>query len=144
MCGNSFQALLTDDDQEKMLSYVKSHLNKNGVFIFNTRNSSSDELRTTQNFEFWYDFIDHRGRIVKVFGKQVYNTSKRTVTYTTKRIWSDAETITEIELRFVEVEDLIRRLDKCGFEAINLYGGFYKNPFTEASKNIIISCRAKL
>lgn len=143
LSGNSFQALLTNDDQRRLLLRVRDHLKREGVFVFNTRNTLYEELRTTKDFEFWHDFIDHTGQLVKVSGKQNYNPEKQTVLYMTKRVWTDRETITEIRLRFTPIQDLLKTLDFCGFEVINLYGDVHKTSFTETSPSIMITCRVK-
>lgn len=143
MAGNAFQGLLTDDDQTRMLLCVKSHLSPDGIFTFNTRNLIPDDCRTTTDYEFWHDFTDLKGQLVKVYGKQIYNPPKDTVCYTTKRVWPDAETITTIELCFISLEALEQKLEALGFEVLNLYGDFHKNPYSSTSKSIILVCRKK-
>jgi hypothetical protein len=135
--------LLTDDDQEKLLLCVKVHLNPDGVFAFNTRNPRPDNMLTTPDYEFWHDFIDPKGQRVKVYGKQAYHPSKGTTCYTTKRVWPDAETITAIDLRFTSLEVLEQKLETLGFEILNAYGDFQKNPYSGTSENIILVCRIK-
>ena len=142
MAGNAFQALLTDDDQGRLLLCVRAHLNPDGVFAFNTRNLIPDEMRAT-TYEFWHDFTDPKGQLVKVCWKQIYNPSKDTVCYTTKRVWPGAETITNIELRFTSLEALEKKLEALGFEVLNLYGDFHKNPYSVMSESIILVCRKK-
>jgi hypothetical protein len=44
MTGNSFQHFLTNDSQNKLLRSVYSHLDGEGVFIFNTRFPVLSEL----------------------------------------------------------------------------------------------------
>jgi 2-polyprenyl-3-methyl-5-hydroxy-6-metoxy-1,4-benzoquinol methylase len=143
MAGNSFQALLTETDQEMMLTCVRSHLEIDGVFAFNTRNLIADELRTTNEFEFWHNFTDPCGDIVKVYGKQTYNPIKNTVLYTTKRIWPNSQTTTDIELRFTKSEKILDLLNKNGFEVISLFGDFNKSPFIETSEHIIVLAKLK-
>jgi SAM-dependent methyltransferase len=143
MAGNGFQALLTDEDQEKSLLCVKAHLNPDGIFAFNTRNLRPNDKRTTTDYEFWHDFMDSKGQLVKVYGKQAYNPSTNTVCYTTRRTWPDSETITDIELRFTSLESLEAKLDMEGFDVMNRYGDFHKNPYSSTSENIILVCGIK-
>lgn len=143
MAGNSFQALLTNDDQRNMLTCVKSNLKLDGIFAFNTRNPMPDDFRTTNEFKFWHSFTDPKGELVKVYGQQAYNSAKDIVPFTTKRIWPHTQTITNIELRFVEVGQLLDLLDGNGFEIISLFGDLNKAPFTEMSKNIIVIAKLK-
>lgn len=143
MAGNSFQALLTIEDQEKMLSCVRNHLRKDGLFIFNTRNPLQEKLSSTDEFEFWHNFTDLNGNIVHVFGKQQYDSFNKIMLYTTKRVWPTFETISEISLRFTEVDELIKLLDKHGFDILDTYGTVDKEPFDSTLSAIILLCRLK-
>ena len=143
MAGNAFQALLSEKEQIEMLSCVKEHLNENGVFAFNTRNSLSNELCIIDDYEWWHDFIDPKGNVVRVFGKQVFDPLKKTVLYTTKRIWPETETIKNIELRFTEIDELLVLLEKSFFQIIDVFGDSHKNKFTKESKDIFILCKKR-
>lgn len=144
LSGNSFQALLTDDDQDNMFDCVKKHLKPSGVFAFNSRNPTPEELTTSEEFTFWHEFTDLAGNLVKVFGKQKHEASKKLVHYVTKRIWSDHKTISEITLRFTSAATICTKLKYLGFEIIDIYGDFDKKPFTAKSSNIIVVCRLKI
>ncbi len=87
MAGNSFQALLNESDQRSCLACVSWHLKRCGFFIFNTRNTVADEMKTSREFEYWHDFLDANGNRVKVYGTQHYDSFNNTVLYTTKRVW---------------------------------------------------------
>lgn len=143
LAGNGFQGLLTDADQDQLFTHVHSHLKKDGIFAFNTRNPTPDELKTKSDFESWHIFKDPEGNNVQAFGKQTYNPRKGTVSYTTKRIWSTHETHTDIEIRFTPADNLLKKLDTFGFDIINIYGDFQKNPFTNESRSIILICKRK-
>lgn len=143
LVGNAFQALLSNEDQERLFSCVRAHLNPNGVFAFNTRNPRPDDRRTITEYKFWHDFRDLKGQLVKVYGKQAYDPSKDTVCYTTRRVWPDKETITDIELRFTSLEALEEKLETLGFKILNLSGDFHKNPYSITSQNIILVCGTK-
>ena len=143
LAGNAFQALLSNGDQERLLLCAREHLKQDGVFAFNTRNLRHEDRRTIPTYEFWHDFADSTGQLVKVYGKQTDNPSKNTVCYTINRIWPDTETITDIELRFTSMADLEQKLETSGFEILNRYGDFDKNPFSSTSPNIILVCRLK-
>lgn len=143
LAGNGFQGLLTDADQDQLFTHVHSHLKKDGIFAFNTRNPTPDELQTLNDFKLWHIFKDPEGNNVQVFGKQTYNPRKGTVSYTTKRIWSTHETCTDIEIRFIPLGHLLQKLDDFGFDIIDLYGDFQKHTFTEESRSIILICKRK-
>lgn len=143
LAGNSFQALLTKEDQIKMFSCVKHHLHKEGLFIFNTRNPLQEQLISNDDFEFWHDFTDQNGTKVQVFGKQLYDPTKNIMLYTTKRIWPTHETHSEVYLKFTTAEKLIILLEENGFEIIHLYGNIDKGPFSKQSPAIFFLCRLR-
>jgi SAM-dependent methyltransferase len=141
MTGNSFQALLTTGDQLSMLACAKKHLKLGGVFAFNTRNPSEEDLKTTDEFEWWHDFQDGNDEPVHVYGKQDYNPGMQTVIFTTKRVWPSHETIRTIQLRFTAYDELMHLLEQAGFLVTDVYGDFEKGPFTNTSLSIMPTCR---
>lgn len=141
LSGNSFQALLTDEDHLKMLTCVKRHLKDNGVFIFDTRNALPSELRTTDAFEYWHEFTDHNRVLVNVYGMQIYDPSKQTVTYTTKRVWADHEVLTEITLKYTRFDEISACLEKAGLTLIKAYGNYDKSLLSNNSPSIIFVCQ---
>ncbi|NBO24420.1 MAG: class I SAM-dependent methyltransferase [Chlamydiae bacterium] len=145
MAGNSFQALLTEKDQFDCLSSIASHMHEKSLFIMNTRNTTSDEMRTTEKFEHWHDFIDDKNQLVKVYGMQVFDPKTNIVKYTTKRSWQSFETLTEIELKFTNLMDLSKILKQSGLEILETYGNLMKAPFDSLnSKDIILICKRTL
>lgn len=143
IAGNSFQALLTDEDQIRMLDCVKNHLKSKGAFAFNTRNPNWDDLKATNGFEHWHDFQDLEDKTVHVYGKQDYNENSQIVTYVTKRVWPTHKTVKTIQLRFTPYHKLMEILDNAGFSVINVYGNFEQTPFSTNSPSIIPVCKLK-
>lgn len=143
MAGNAFQALLSEEDQLQMLMCVREHLKPSGLFIFNTRNPHDSDFKDINEFQFWHEFQDHKGKTVRVFGKQQANISEALVTYTTKRIWEDKETTSIIQLRFTHYAQLMKLLDAAGFETVEVYGDDQKSPFHKGSSSIIPVCRKR-
>jgi hypothetical protein len=145
MAGNSFQALLTEKDQFGCLSSIASHMHDKSLFIMNTRNTTDDEMRDIEQFEYWHDFVDDENRLVKVYGLQVFDPKTNIVKYTTKRLWQSFETLTEIELKFTNFSELSKILKQSGFEILETYGDFMKIPFDPVNaKDIILICKRKL
>lgn len=145
MAGNSFQALLTEEDQFGCLSSIASHMHDKSLFIMNTRNTTDDEMCDVKQFEYWHDFVDDNNRPVKVYGMQVFDPKTNIVKYTTKRSWQTFETLTEIELKFTNYVDLSKILNKSGFEIFQAYGSFMKEPFDlQKSRDIILICKKTL
>jgi SAM-dependent methyltransferase len=143
MTGNSFQALLEDEDQRKMMTSVKENLKPDGFFIFNTRNPSKLHCKTLNDFEFWHDFRDPENHHVKVYGKQHYDPERHWVHYITKRVWDDHESLSELTLRFTDLTTIQSRLDACGLEIISVFGDWNKTPYSKESENIIIKASIK-
>lgn len=145
MAGNSFQALLNESDQRICLACVSWHLKRCGFFIFNTRNTVADEMKTSREFEYWHDFLDANGNRVKVYGTQHYDSFNNTVLYTTKRVWQTHHTLSKITLKFTNFPTLLHLLNQAGFEILEVYGSFSREPFdSNNSKDIIIVSRKKL
>lgn len=142
LAGNAFQALLTEKDQMRMLKCVLNHLNPGGVFAFSTRNSLLENLISSDVFHYWHDFMDMDGVKVRVEGKQSYDEKTQIMTYTTKRIWPDHETISVIELRFTNFEALQNLLSEVGLSIIETYGDGNNGPYKKTSPSIFLKCRA--
>ncbi|GAB6989306.1 hypothetical protein JCM16418A_13560 [Paenibacillus pini] len=58
MVGNSFQHFLTNEAQNKLLQSVNRHLEHQGIFIFNTRFPSMEELFQPSSEEFWKSYVN--------------------------------------------------------------------------------------
>jgi 2-polyprenyl-3-methyl-5-hydroxy-6-metoxy-1,4-benzoquinol methylase len=144
VAGNAFQALVSEEDQRGALECIKQHLKPSGLFAFNTRNPQKSDFKTTFEFEVWHSFQDGQGEIVKVYGKQESGSSRQIVTYITKRVWKDKETITSLQLRFTSYQQLMQLLDQTGFEVCEIFGDDQKNPFHQNSPSILPVCRVKL
>jgi len=141
MAGNSFQALLTKEEQCTMFKSVQAHLKQKGLFAFNTRAFIYEKVKSTNDFEYWHEFYDQRSNnLVKVFGKQSYDPKYRIVTYTTKRVEIDKETITKTKLLFTPYIELIGQIKSCGFEISEVYGNVDKTPYSDSSPAIIPIC----
>ncbi len=140
LAGNSFQALLTSEDQMRLLRCARDHLKPTGLFVFDTRNPQSSELKSTAVFEYWHTFQDFSGKTVKVYGKQAYSVEQKIVTYMTKRIWDDHENVTKVQLRYTDLQDILVLLDEAGLKPLNVYGDYQKANLEIIGKSIIIVC----
>ncbi len=89
LTGNSFQALLSEEDQLRMLVCVNKNLTPGGRFVFNARNPQADDFYTTSEFSFWHTFQDATGETLEVYGRQ--EADQPLITYHTKRVWKDRE-----------------------------------------------------
>lgn len=140
LAGNSFQALLTIEDQLNLLRCVKAHLKPKGLFVFDTRNPRPFELKSTEDFEYWHSFQDFSGETVTVYGKQALDLKQQVVTYTTKRVWQDHETVTTVELKYTCKKDLLDLLHQAGFHKVAVFGDYQKSQHTPSSQSIVTIC----
>lgn len=140
LAGNSFQALLTEKEQYKLFTCVKKHLKPAGIFAFDTRNPLAYELISTSEFEQWHSFEDADGKLVAVYGQQTYDKTSQIITYTTKRVWHDHETLSTIQLRYASLEHITCLIQKSGMTLLNAYGDHQNNAYTENSPSIVVVC----
>ena len=71
MTGNSFQHFLTNEVQDALLQSVRQHLEKDGRFIFDTRNPLLHELATVDEYE--QKYIDKNGNQIIEFHRDEYD-----------------------------------------------------------------------
>lgn len=140
LAGNSFQALLTIEDQLNLLRCVKAHLKPKGLFVFDTRNPQPSELKSTDDFQYWHSFLDPANETVRVYGKQMLDANRLIVTYTTKRVWQGHETATTVELKYTSENDLIDILHQAAFNQIKVFGDYQKSRFLPSSQSIVLIC----
>lgn len=141
MGGNSFQALLTEEDQKKMLLCVFDHLEPGGIFSFNTRNANVENLEKDGKLEYWHSFLDSQKRGVEVFGKTTYNASSQIATYKTVRRWPDKSSETLLDLRFTSKEKLNALLKDIGFSKYEIFGDVNKEPISLSSPRFVVVCQ---
>jgi len=95
-------------------------------------------------FEFSHSFQDHHGDDVKVYGRQQSDPSQQIVTYTTKRVWKDKETLTHIRLRFTPYDQLMKLLERTEFEVSEVFGDDKKTLFHKENFSVIPVCEQRL
>jgi len=148
MTGNSFQAFLTREDQELMLTQVKNHLHLDGFFAFDTRNPDLAELASNQNKEeYWHSYVDSQGRTVNVSGLLTYNPISQIAHYITHRRWKGAgkeiTNTSHIDLRYIFPQEMEALLYHNGFNIIRCYGNWDLSPLTPKSPSMIYVCKLR-
>lgn len=150
MVGNSFQHFLTNEAQDQLLQGVSRHLQKDGIFIFNTRFPSREELMQPSTEEYWRSYREDETNVrVDVYTISHYNPLEQLQYYTTIRRYIDQqdqltrETNTHITLRYVYPKEMERLLFVNGFELVHLYEDWKMNPLTADSYQMIYVCRKK-
>ncbi|MEG0471407.1 MAG: class I SAM-dependent methyltransferase [Solibacillus sp.] len=145
--GNSFQHFLTNETQDELLSSINKHLEMGGVFIFNTRFPSVEELLQPPTEDFWKTYIDRETQqTVDVYTISNYDSLSQIQHYTTKRIYKNPrgkiinEKSTNISLRYVFPQEMERLLHAHGFEILHIYNDWKETPVTNDSYEMIYVC----
>ena len=103
MAGNSFQDLLTEKYQFDCLTSNANHMHDKSLFIMNQHNTTDDEMRYVEQFEYGHDFVDdiHSKYMAQSF-----------------------ETLTKNALKFTNLTDLSKILKQSGLDRDfrNLWG----------------------
>ncbi|WP_185766352.1 class I SAM-dependent methyltransferase [Niallia circulans] len=146
--GNSFQHFLTNESQDGLLTSINKSLEVEGLFIFNTRFPSVEELLQPSTEEYWKSYTDNETlNIVDLFTISEYDSLKQIQHYTTIRKYKDnagdiiKEKRTNISLRYVFPQEMERLLFAFGFEILHLYSEWNETPITNDSYEMIYVCR---
>lgn len=146
MVGNTFQHLLTNEDQERMLQGVYRHLKPEGVFVFGTRNPDLEELSRVEVYEQHY--ANRLGQQVTEQHEEMYDAitqllSCRTVKITAEQGRGDeiSREDVHLQIRYTYPQEAFRLLKQSSFEVIQVYGGWKKEPLTSTSPEMIFICR---
>ncbi|HEY4552733.1 MAG TPA: class I SAM-dependent methyltransferase, partial [Bacillaceae bacterium] len=84
--GNSFQHFLTNEAQDGLLTSVNRHLKTGGIFIFDTRFPSAEELLQPSTEEYWRSYTDPGKKLkVDVYTISRYEALAQVQHYTTIR-----------------------------------------------------------
>lgn len=144
MAGNAFQAMLTDHDQQALLSMVDRHLADDGLFAFETRNPGGHDLVDQAECE-WQRYRDVDGVEVVVSGSQRYDASTALLHWTTwrRRRVDGVETVrtSRIACRFSDLAHVAACLARQGLVPTACFGGFDGEAFTPRSASMVIVAR---
>jgi 2-polyprenyl-3-methyl-5-hydroxy-6-metoxy-1,4-benzoquinol methylase len=143
--GNAFQAFLRRADQEALFACVKRHLTSEGIFIFETRNPSGHDLTNRPEEEFEYSYRSVEGLEVSVSFTQLYDPIAQIMYWTSYRRWNDGERDrqkqTHIACRFTHPQELEALLHYNGFQIVQQFGNWNKEPLSASSPGMISICR---
>lgn len=145
LTGNAFQAFLRREDQEALFSSVKRHLASDGVFAFETRNPSGHDLSNQPEEEFDQSYTSVEGYQVSVSFTQRYEPTEQIMYWTSFRRWNDSvrdhKKETHIACRFTHPQELKSLLHYNGFQIIEQYGHWNREPVAASSPSLITLCR---
>jgi 2-polyprenyl-3-methyl-5-hydroxy-6-metoxy-1,4-benzoquinol methylase len=145
LTGNAFQAFLRREDQEALFASVKQHLAPNGIFAFETRNPSGHDLTNQPEEESDQSYTSVEGYQVAVSFIQLYDPIAQVMYWTSYRRWNDGEhdheKETHITCRFTHPRELEALLHYNGFQIVEQYGNWNKEPLSSSSPSIISICK---
>lgn len=146
MTGNSFQHFLTNEAQDALLQSVLTHLEDDGIFIFDTRNPVLNELAVVDEYEEKY--LDKIGNQVIESHRDTYDHLTQILDCRTNRgIYRDGTKIAEeqdgIVLRYTFPLEMERLLASNGFEVLHVFGDWDENVLHADSVSMVYVCRVK-
>ncbi|MGE7780391.1 class I SAM-dependent DNA methyltransferase [Peribacillus sp. NPDC097264] len=146
--GNSFQHFLTNEDQDGFLSSVNKHLELDGLFIFDMRFPSTEELLQPDTEEYWRTIEDKdTQKRIDVYTKSTYDSLSQVQHYTTIRKYVDQsgeivdEHRTNIRLRYVFPKEMERILAVNGLEIDRIFEDWNETPVTNDSYGMVYVCK---
>jgi ubiquinone/menaquinone biosynthesis C-methylase UbiE len=145
MVGNSFQHFLTNEDQDGLLKSVHHHLETDGVFLFNTRFPSREELLQPSTEEYWKSYTDpSTGKQIDVYTMSNYDSLQQIQQYTTiRRTEGEGDNYTNISLRYTYPKEMERLAESNGFQIIGVYEDWQETPLSKESQNMIYILKRK-
>lgn len=146
MTGNSFQHFLTNESQNRLLQSVWTHLEPDGVFIFNTRFPVLDELAQVDTSTRTY--TDKRDRKIMDTTIETYHALTQILhCSSTRQILDGPDAGTSerdsISLRYVFPLEMERLLTATGFTILESYSSWDKTPLSASSSEMIYVCMKK-
>ncbi|MFE8702840.1 class I SAM-dependent methyltransferase [Cytobacillus sp. FJAT-54145] len=148
MVGNSFQHFLSNQEQDQLFTSVNQHLELEGVFIFNTRFPSTEELLQPNTEEYWRTYTDKSSdNTVDVYTISNYDSLKQIQHYKTiRKIKNNLDEMigqkeTNIYLRYTFPKELERLISQHSFEIIDIFQDWNEKPISNGSYEMVYVCR---
>ncbi|WP_281545854.1 class I SAM-dependent methyltransferase [Grimontia sp. SpTr1] len=143
MTGNAFQAFANDMDFARLLSNIAAHLNPEGVFIFDTRLPTPQNLSLDDDFKACPSYLDVKGEQVQCFRRAARYDKENKVLYSlSRRIYADGSVKeTSIDLKYRSIETIEGCLTEAGFIVDKRYADWRRSKWSENSNSLI--CVAK-
>ncbi|MCQ3936738.1 MAG: class I SAM-dependent methyltransferase [Chloroflexi bacterium] len=146
--GSVFHHMLTRQDQEAYLARVREHLEDDGRLEVNILFPKSKYLVSGSEEEEWFTTQHPDGYEVRVSGIDIYDDLRQVKTETAYRRWQDAngkemQLVAPLSLRYVFPQEMEALIYYNGFEIVDRYGDFDKQPVTNESRQIIYVFRKR-
>lgn len=146
MVGNTFQHILSNEDQERMLAGIQHHLEPEGIYIFGTRVPDLKELSRVEVYE--QSYTNRLGQQVTEQHEETYDPMTQLLSCKTVKITAEpgcgkvlSRQNIHLHIRYTFPQEALRLLKQSGFDILHVYGGWKKEPLTAASPEMIFICR---
>ena len=144
----SSRIILTNTNQDQLLTSIHHVLADNGIFIFDTRFPSKEELIQPSTEEYWTTISDEKGRKCDLYTEMTYDSIQQIQHYITTRRFYEGDTLVEeikttIDLRYTYPQELERLLVANGFELLHIYNDWEGNELGEDCYSMVVVCRKK-
>lgn len=149
MTGHAFQEFLTNEEQDGLLCSVNRHLQPGGVFVFDTRFPSRDNIQKPEGEQPWQTVTDGRGWTVAVSVIWSFDPVSQIQDYTMIDRISDStgatgETRSLGKLRYTWPREMDRMLHMHGFDLDTIYGGWDASELTADSYDMVVIARKRV
>lgn len=148
MTGHAFQEFLTNAAQDLLLCSVSRHLAPGGIFVFDTRFPSRDNIQTPEGEQPWQAVTDERGWTVAASVIWSYDAVAQIQDYVFIDRISDGsgamdETRSLGRLRYTWPREMERLLDMHGFDLETIYGGWNGSALAADSYDMVVIARKR-
>lgn len=148
MLMNAFQFFLAREDQEAMLDCVREHLRPDGLFLFETRNPSPQNLLELRHPE-PQKYTTPDGKQLTITEQHYYDPLTQIQHYTSYYRWlypggQQVEKTLRTALRYVFPQEMEALLFYNGFKIQSCYGSWQQEPLTATSPAMIYICQRRI
>ncbi|WZY00052.1 class I SAM-dependent methyltransferase [Bacillus sp. FSL W7-1360] len=140
MVGNSFQHFLTNEAQDALLAGVSRLLKEGGLFIFDTRFPSAEELLEEEHEAYWRSYEDEQGQVIDVFTSATYDPVSQVQKNVTVRRRKKDNTVvnqSKIDLRYVYPQEMLRLFSAHQFKVVASYQDWQGHPLREDAQDMV-------
>ncbi|MEX1158521.1 MAG: methyltransferase domain-containing protein [Thermomicrobiales bacterium] len=149
MTGHAFQEFFTNAAQDALLRSVSRHLAPGGVFVFDSRFPSRENLLKPEGEQPWQaETTDQHGRALAVSVIWSYDALAQIQHYDFIERFTDATGATAERrslghLRYTWPREMERLLDMHGFDLETIYGEWDGSPLSADSYDMVVIARKR-
>ncbi|HEX7101311.1 MAG TPA: class I SAM-dependent methyltransferase [Nitrolancea sp.] len=143
MTSHAFQHMVTAADLEAFFARVREHLEPDGVFAFETRDYTAKTFGGSEEPTLWHSFQDANGRWIDVLIGARFDSTTGVEQLEEIRVVRETGEREHLDfvLRYIPVDELNNLLHTQGFEIVEQYGDWQKEPPGPDQPEVITICR---